>query len=92
MNKYAIISDSYFERLSDGGYKDFYILMQNLTKEQILALKESIPEFEEKSKNTHPVNFSLKIKGFEYDMRGDDFQEILLSGKIIPMSNLRDFE
>lgn len=86
--KYAIISDSFYD---DGRWKSFYVLIDNLTKEQVLGLKEAIPQYFLENKSKHPLNIKLKVKGFSYEISGDDFQEYLM-GKIIPMWTLENFE
>jgi hypothetical protein len=88
--KYAIISDSK-QDWDTGEWKDFTILIDGLTKEQILALKAAIPEYDEKRKTLHPLSISLSIEGFPLPIRGDDFQEFIF-GKIIPMWTLENFE
>ena len=88
MNKYAIISDSIYK---DGEWKNFYIIEENLTREQILALKNAIPTYTKELETKHPYNIELQVEGFENTIRGDYFEEYLF-GKIIPMSTLENFE
>lgn len=88
MNTYAIISDSHFV---DGEWKTFHILNENLTREQILALKKSIIEFNLECKTKHPLNIYLTIEGFDSQIRGSEFQNYMF-GKIIPMCTLETFK
>jgi len=87
--KYAIISEGWDRHSSR--WKDFVILKERLTKENILALKNTIPLFLEECKTKHPSKISLKIEGFEYPISGDSFEEYL-RGKIIPMWTLDTFD
>lgn len=86
--KYAIISDSFYD---DERWKSFYILIDNLTKEQVLGLKEAIPQYFLENKTKHPLNIRLSVKGFDYQIWGSDFQEYLM-GRIMPMWTLKEFE
>lgn len=91
MNTFAIISDCY--RDIDNRYKDFEIVLQNLTREQILAIKAAMPAYEETLDTSHPKSGYLKIEGIEFSIR----REILFwlyqeSYKIIPMWTINNFE
>lgn len=89
MDSYAIISDFYETR---EGYKDFQILMENLTKEQVIALRDTIPLFMEKLKTMHYLNINLKIEGFEYEINGEMLSEMKFYGRVIPMCTLENFK
>jgi hypothetical protein len=88
MEKFAIISKSHY---SDGEWKNFHILTEGLTRENILSLKKAIPVYFEELKSKHPLDINLKIEGFELEVRGDDFHDYMC-GKIIPMTTLEEFE
>jgi len=87
MNKYAIISTSHYD---NNEWKNFHVLLENLTREQILGLQSAIPLFMEECKTKHPVNIYLNIEDYGGAIRGDHFQDLMF-GNIIQMCTLETF-
>jgi len=88
--KYAIISESHWDRFTNE-WKYFSILTENLSKEQILSLKQAYAQFLEESKTKHPLDIRIKVEGFECEFRGEEISEYA-QGRIIPMWTLENFE
>lgn len=90
--KYAIISDSYWDRDSQN-YKDFVILMEDLTKEQVRAIGKAYKKASEISQkeNKHMVLIEVFIQELNYELAGDSLED-LYYGKIIPMWTFKEFE
>ncbi len=88
--KYAIISELHWDRFTDE-WKHFSILTENLSKEQILALKQAYTQFLEESKTKPLFDISIKVEGFECEFSGEEIFEYA-QGKIIPMWTLENFE
>lgn len=89
METFAIISD-YHQNGNDN--KDFHIILENLTKEQVISLKNTIPLFKEKLYTSHLVGIKLEIEGFDQAIYGYKFDEIMRHGKVIPMCSLENFK
>jgi hypothetical protein len=67
-------------------------ILENLSKEHVLSFKKVIPEYFEKIKTTHPLQFDLKIDGIDYPINGNFFFELHSCCKIVPMWTLAEFE
>ena len=89
MNTFAIISD-YHQNGNDN--KDFHIILENLTKEQVVSLKNAIPLFKEKRKTSHLVGIKLEIEGLDQAIYGYMFDEIIRYGKVVSMCSLENFK
>ena len=90
METFAIISDCYDTR---DRYKDFEIVLENLTREQILAIKAEMSLYQETMNTSHPTSGDLKVEGIAFPVSREIFfylfQEVY---KIIPMWTINNFK
>lgn len=84
MNTFAIIT-TYRE--------DYPIILENLTREQILAIKAMMPSYIETLNISHPTRGHLKVEGIEFPISREIFLRLLHNEyKIVPMCTIDNFE